>query len=282
MKLDTVVIGELDRHLLANGDSGSGYVKDTRDNTGWHPSELGGCERCLVLEKSGVLGKASPVSSVGRRIFDVGHHFGYMMQSYFYDMGILLGEWKCRVCKHIWEDLDNPSPRICPNCGQKLRIWINLDYREVPISVPEYDIKGHGDALILARSRKRLVELKTIKSRTVATPKTTDCFEDLNAPVYHHLLQLNLYLFGKGIEDGIFLYGCKNDQKIREFPIKLLENLYVTPQLEKIKRMNEHISNKTVPARELDRVKSAGECRWCDLSELCFSVVGWKLSDFIK
>lgn len=292
MKTDTVLVGEIDRYLM-KPNKGSGFVKDDRAKNVWHPSSLGGCPRALIMQMEGIPKSNGKISAVGQRIFDVGHHFGYMIQEYFYDMGILYGEWKCRKCEHRWTDLfKNPSPKVCPNCGEKLWIWYNLDYLEVPVYDEEYNIKGHADCLVKTLGKFRVVELKTIKNRTKGTSQKSVTYDELNKPKDNHIWQVQLYTYSlkkeaekqlEKLEDIVVLYGAKNDQGIKEFKLRLMEDMYIKPQLEKITMMEEHIRKGIIPNRPKGCTsKSSYGCRFCDYKDLCYSTESNKIKDFMK
>jgi len=292
MKAETVLVGEIDRYLM-KPSAGSGYVKDERETGVWHPSSLAGCERSLIFSKVGIPATSQPISALAQRIFDTGHHFGYMIQGYLYEMGILYGEWKCRACGHRWTDLfTNPSPRVCPSCKEDLYIWYNLDYLEVPVRNEKYGIVGHSDGIVKTLGKFRVLELKTIKNRTKATHPSSITYDDLNEPKQDHLWQVSLYTYlinekakevGEKVEDAVILYGAKNDQGLKEFRIKLMPELYVQPQLDKILMMEKHIEEGTVPDRPAGCTeKSSWDCKYCGYKDLCYSTESNKIEDFKK
>jgi len=272
MKADTVLIGELDRYLL-KPSKGSGYVKDDREQGCWHPSSLSGCIRSLFLQRVGVPSKDKP-SSQGKRIFDVGHHFGYILQEYLYDMGILYGEWRCKECGERWTDLfENPSPRVCPHCGKKLYIWSNLDYLEVPIEDDENNVKGHADALIKTLGVYRVAEFKSIKNRDAKTSPRAVTYDDLTQPKDDHRWQVQYYTWvlskkaeelGYRCEDCLVLYMSKNTQELKEYPMKLMYELYVSPQVEKLNKLNVCLAQNVIPEKPV-----GCDCRWCGYKDVC-------------
>ena len=275
MKADTVLVGELDRHLL-KPSRGSGYVKDEREQGCWHVSSLAGCVRSLMLQRMGIPCADKP-SAVATRIFDVGHHFGYILQEYLYDMGILYGEWQCKECGHRWTDLfENPSPSECPHCGKKLRIWDNLNYLEVPVSDEENNVLGHADGLIKTQGAYRIVEFKSIKNRDVKTSPSSVTFNDLSQPKDEHRWQVQYYTWrineeakkqGYRCEDCLVLYMAKNTQELKEYPMKLMPDLFVAPQIEKLNLLNKLLKERTVPPKPQD-----ADCRWCSYKDICSKI----------
>jgi hypothetical protein len=283
MKKQTVLLGELDRFLMSLESQDYGFREFLRTSYGdgpnrgrgeFHPSQISvESPRCIVLDKIGAPCTGKRVDAKGRRIFDVGHHFGFMLQEYLWTMGILLGEWRCRECTHRWLDPDNPSPRKCPNCGKELWIWVNLDYLEYPVSIPEYSIKGKADAVLLTESGKRVLEIKTIKNRTMRGEQSY-CFEALVEPLEGHLKQVNMYMHGLDIDSGLVLYGAKNTQELKEFPVKKMFELYVQPQLETVMEVKSALENKVLPPRVCQKITEA-PARWCVYNEACFSDKGF-------
>lgn len=292
MKTETVLAGEIDRHLM-NPKRKTGFNEDARERGVWHPSSLAGCERALVFGMKGFKPRANAVSSLGQRIFDTGHHFGYMIQEYLYEMGVLYGNWRCRECKHRWADwFENPSPRKCPSCGTETYIWYNMDYMEVPVRDEENNIAGHSDGIIKTQGKFRVLELKTIKNRTAGTPPTSVTYDDLNEPHKAHLWQIGMYIHlinkeaekvGEKVENGVVMYGAKNDQGLKEFRIRPLYELYVEPQYEKIKRMDKAISEGVVPNRPEGCInKSSWDCRFCNYNHICYETESNLIDDFKK
>lgn len=272
MKAETVLVGELDRHLM-KPSKGSGYVKDDREVECWHISNLSGCVRSLMLQRLGVPSE-DKVSSKMTRIFDVGHHFGYILQEYLYDMGILYGEWRCKHCRERWIDLfRNPSPKICPHCGKPIHIWDSVDYLEVPVEDKENNVMGHADALIKTQGVFRVVEFKSIKNRDIKTSQSAVTFDDLTQPKEAHRWQVQYYAYiigklareqGERVEDCLVLYMAKNTQELKEYPMRCMPDLYVAPQIEKLNLLNSLLAKGEVPKRP-----DNADCSWCGYKKIC-------------
>lgn len=278
-KKPSVVLGELQTYLMYKPDVHE--LEEPRADA-WHPSGLTGCPRQLLLSRYGVApDKVEKPAANKVMVFDVGHHFGYMMQEYFYGMGILFGAWKCLKCDHEWVDLDqNPSPRICPKCGEKLWIWYNLRYKEVPLTIPELGIVGKADAKIFIRNTMHLVELKTIRSNS---REGAYGYEGLSSPIPAHLYQLNLYMYAAGVSKGVFMYGNKNDQNIKEFPVSLMQDIYVQPVLDKVSYMNRYYIGRKVCPRPSEALEDKmGFCKGCEYLKICWGVNSENPRDYIR
>lgn len=283
-RIESVLVGDLDKYLLSLNQRPSSHGElDGK----FHPSQLAtGCTRALTLMMMKVAPKADSVAAKGRRIFDVGTDFGRRVQSYLWDMGILEGDWHCRKCGHEWHTVAVESPRVCPDCGATLSLWYNLDYNEIEIlgrfnrsdfapasaETPDsqvIEVVGHADGR-LKLSPVRLLEVKTIKNRDQKTHPATVCFDELVGPKDEHLRQLNMYMFCEGVEYGVFLYGAKNTQDVKEFQVKMQYELYVKPQLEKAAYILDCLDNRELPLRKCME-QGKGDAKYCNHCESCFS-----------
>ena len=275
-----VLLDEVDRFLESGKKKPRGVINDDREKNVWHVSQLHGCIRAIMFQRFGFKSK-DKVTAKGEKIFDTGHSFGYTAQEYLYYMDKLYGKWRCRLCGHKWVDMEEPSPRECPNCGEKLYIWHNLSYLEVPARDDELGIAGHADAVTKTKGKKRVVELKTIKNRTERTHPNSTCFEDLNEPKEGHLWQISMYMHLLDVRHGVIWYRGKNDQRDKEFTIRLQEELHIDPQIRKVKKLNEHFEEKTMPSRpEFATGKNCWDCKYCGYKDLCYSLDSEDLQDY--
>ena len=274
------VIGKIDRYLISLDGKLLLDKPDDRAKDCFHPSELSTteCVRKLVYSWLKVVpsnpGKIEPRI---KRVFDVGHHKGFILQQYFWDMGILEGKWECIKCDHQWWDV---SPKQCPECGKKLFIWDNLKYLEVPIYNRKWNIKGHADGIIIVDGKRILIELKSIKNRDEKTPEDSIAFEDLSSAKLEHVHQANMYIDALDeetggnetgvpfIERGIIIYFAKNNQLIKEFPIHKMD-IMLAPSYNKINATNHALANGYLPERAGDK-KSCGTCQYCPFKNLCW------------
>ena len=268
------IIGKIDRYLISLKGKPFLEKENDREQGVYHPSELttNKCTRALVYKWL-----KTPVSNPnnndpkGRRIFDVGHHFGYILQGYFWDMGILEGNWECVVCRHKWWDL---SPKTCPNCGRKLFIWDNLKYLEVPVRNKKWNVAGHADGIVHLDGERVVIELKSIKNRDVKTSEKAVTFEDLNQAKIEHVGQANLYIDGLNemghddIKAGRIIYFAKNTQELKAFPITKMNEI-LNPLYLKIDLVNRSLESRTLPERA-GRIKSDPICRYCPFKNYCW------------
>lgn len=268
------VLDDLERYIMRKGPGlDLGYSYEERAKGVFHPSTLSSvaCLRALVYSMLNTPASNPQHNINGEFIFGAGHDFGRRLQGYFWDMGVLLGKWRCVSCNYEWLDMEKPSPRICPSCGIALEIWYNLHYLEVPLYNKEYNIVGKADAAILRGNKKVLGEFKTIKNRDLNTRKETICFDDLVSPKREHLLQLNLYLhmaedLYKGFDEGFFIYGAKNTNRSKIFEIRYIPEL-AYQMFNKAAMVTEHIKQEVLPNVLGDR--NCLECRFCKWKDFC-------------
>jgi hypothetical protein len=271
------ILGKMDRYLLSlNGERMRGKPENRAKNC-FHPSELStnGCIRSMVYKWLNTPAtNQQTVQARGRRIFDTGHHYGYILQQYFWDMDILEGKYEATCCGHEWWAI---SPRQCPNCGKELEIWKNLFYLEVPIQNKKWNIIGHSDGILNVAGERILIELKSIKNRDAKTSDKAVTFEDLQSAKLEHVYQTNLYMdaldeeFGHGgkyIDRAIIIYFAKNTQEMKEFPIFKMD-MMLSPSYTKINQVNQALHEGYLPERA-GRIKSDPTCRYCSFKDYCW------------
>lgn len=267
------IIAKVDRYLLSLDGKLMLERDDEREKECFHPSELttNDCVRSIVYNwiKAPITNKNTIQPRI-KRVFDVGHHKGFILQQYFWDMGLLEGNWECIKCNHKWWDV---APKICPNCNSKLFIWYNLHYLEVPIHNKQWNVKGHSDGIIVVDGKRVLLEFKSIKNRDSQTPEHSVCFEDLNSARPEHVQQANLYMDaldseGIEIERGIIIYFAKNNQLLKEFPIRKMD-MMLKPSYDKILAVNHALENRYLPERA-GTMKSDRICMYCPRKDLCW------------
>lgn len=274
------LLQEIDRYLMYRDGADIGRSYEVRAEGYHHPSVLASfdCLRQYVYSWIDAKRSNPSINAKGKRIFHTGNDFGYRIQGYLYEMGILIGEWLCTACEYRWMDLDDPSPNYCPKCGRELEIWYNLHYLEIPLLDDEEKMAGKADAGVLREGKKTLWEFKTIKNRDQRTSSYANTYEDLVQPLDHHNTQFNLYmylankLYGKNKDDftsGGFVYISKNTQDWKEFNLTLMDEVI---QKAKVKRdlVEQHVADKTLPERAgMD--KTDRFCRFCQWLDLCWT-----------
>lgn len=225
------LLGDIERHLMARpvGD---------RSTTVLHPSEIikrDWCKRASYFLLNGETKIAEKPPLRLQSIFDEGHYIHAKWQSYFQEMGVLHGMFKCDVCDHItW----GTSPSECGTCQAPAK---KLVYAEVTLFDDALRIKGHTDGWIRGIGPDTLIEIKSIGPGTIraeapqlmqaADGDFMKAWGQIKRPFGSHVLQGQMYLElmkrmgmenseGNPIDEITFLYELKADQSYKEFNVK--------------------------------------------------------------
>jgi CRISPR-associated protein Cas4 len=147
---------------------------------------------------------------------------------------------------------------------------IEVVMKEAPLKDKERNISGKLDALIKFNNRFYVLEIKSINRYG---------FDEIirQGPNEDHTIQLQLYLhFVKNTyqidtQQGILLYKCKDTARFYDFIIDYNENV-VQDFFEKLKIVEEHLRNKTLPERQYERTD--WHCRYCEYRQTCWAGIG--------
>ena len=219
----TRLLGDIERHLLKRpvGD---------RDYTVLHPSDMikrDWCKRSSYFLLRGHERIAERPNLRLQSIFDEGHAIHAKWQSWFQEMGVLHGKFRCVSCHEItW----GTSPSECSKCG-----WKTLEYAEVTLVDKDLRIAGHTDGWIKGIGDDCLIEIKSIGPGTIraeapelmmdADGDFMKAWNSVRKPFGPHVLQGQLYLelmkrMGNPVDEIVFLYELKADQSYKEFTVK--------------------------------------------------------------
>ena len=264
-KANTRLIGEIERHLMRRPEG-------DRSTLVLHPSEIIKSDFCHRYSYYLLTGGKKKGTKPGLRlqsIFDEGHAIHHKWQTWFREMDVLFGEWKCMVCKEITEGI---SIAQCEHCGSMI-----LEYGEVTLKDEELRIEGHTDGWIRGIDDDCLIEIKSIGAGTLrfeapdilydADGDVTKAWKNIRRPFRGHLLQGQMYLelakrmFGEDAPNEIvFLYELKADQDYKEFTIKadydVVRRIFTAAE-----KINEAVSEKKMPKCNVN----PGGCKQCDL-----------------
>ena len=221
-KTNRRLVGDVERHLLSRP------LGDRRTDV-LHPSEIikrDWCRRASYFLLKGHTKIQNRPNLRLQSIFDEGHAIHAKWQNWFYEMGVLHGQFKCQACgKLTW----GTSPDMCEICQSK-----NLVYAEVTLVDDSLRIAGHTDGWIKGIGDDCLIEIKSIGPGTIRN-ENPDLFRDssdfmaawknVRRPFNSHLLQGQVYLelmrrMGHDVKEIVFLYELKADQDYKEFAIK--------------------------------------------------------------
>lgn len=221
-KTNRRLLGDVERHMLQR-------PQGDRSTVVLHPSEIIKRDWCKRASYYLLKGYPKLTERPGLRlqsIFDEGHFIHDKWQTWFYEMGVLHGKFKCQACGKItW----GTSPDICEICQHRV-----LKYAEVTLEEPKLRIAGHTDGWIKGIGNDCLIEIKSIGPGTIRA-EAPDLFQEsqdmmaawknIRRPFNSHLLQGQMYLelinrMGHEIDEIVFIYEFKADQDYREFAIK--------------------------------------------------------------
>jgi len=219
------LLGDIERHLLARpvGD---------RSTTVLHPSEIikkDWCKRASYFLLNGYTKIADKPALQLQSIFDEGHAIHAKWQSYFQEMGVLHGRFKCLECDKItW----GTSPQECESCQAPVS---KLVYDEVTLVDNELRIAGHTDGWIKGIGDDTLIEIKSIGPGTIrsespgllydANGDFMEAWKNINRPFSSHIMQGQVYLellkrMGTPVNEIVFIYELKANQSYKEFTVK--------------------------------------------------------------
>lgn len=222
------VLTPLERYLITK-------PRDTsRSTTVLHPSEMvrdDWCHRASYFLLQGRTPAEEPASRRSLKtqlVFGEGHAIHHQWQSWFGDMGVLYGMWKCRKCPYsFWAQ----SPKECPICQHT-----QLDYREVPVSSSKHWISGNADGWIKGCGEDLLLEIKSVGEGTFRFEDKDLWYEsgqnfetawrNLKAPFLKHIMQVQVYLKlleimeKDGPQEAVLIYQAKPNQEVKEFIVR--------------------------------------------------------------
>jgi hypothetical protein len=266
-----------------------------------HPSAMSSSDWCHRHDFYGIIGSDKSSARGGattfRRelIYDYGHGIHNKYQTWFWEMGILWGRWKCDSCAGLGEVATwlGWSPDECPNCGAE-RPYITYD--EVPLGVKKYRLGGHADGLVYDGQKNVLIEIKSIGigslrfdaprlyERYVSQDLTLDqVWYRIQRPFGKHLRQGLIYLAEiqekypeLEVDDIVFIYEWKPNQDTKSFSVKQNPRI-VDPLLEKAAQVTEAVkvyndSGEVQPPPRPEWAESiTGKvCKSCDYRGICW------------
>ena len=249
-----------------------------------HPSDMAKTDWCgrhdyyritdTPVERSS---KANPSFNM-QNVFAEGHSIGAKWTGWLWDMGVLVGDWKCKECGHRWYD---KSPLACQFCKSE-----RLEYREYPLRRERYLVEGHADAAVHLPEDRSLVEVKSIGIRTLAFEaprlyqqylngeKVEDIWFAINHPFGSHMRQGQLYLWMAWplYEQIVFIYESKFHQQTKEFVVEYNKS-FIAPVLETAREVAQGVRSGVTPDRPIWAEAPDGKvCASCVYRRTCWSI----------
>ena len=264
-KADTRLIGDIERHLMRRPEG-------DRSTLVLHPSEMIKPDFCHKYSYYLLTGGKKKSNKPGLRlqsIFDEGHAIHHKWQTWFQEMGVLYGDFKCQAC-------NVSTTGISPTCAKCSR-YDTMLYKEVSLVDNSLRISGHTDGWIKGIGDDCLIEIKSIGAGTLrfeapdllydADGDVTKAWKNIRRPFRGHLLQGQMYLelarrmFGEEApKEIVFLYELKADQDYKEFTIKadydVVSRIFLAAE-----KINEAVTAGVSPKCNV----SPDGCKQCDL-----------------
>ena len=249
-----------------------------------HPSDMAKPDWCgrhdyysITGAPVGKAAKANPSFRMNN-VFAEGHAIHGKWQTWFWEMGVLVGMWLCKECGHLWYDM---SPAACQFCKSE-----RLVYKEYPLRHNNFMVEGHADAAVHLPEDKALVEIKSIGIRTLAfeAPRlyqrylngetAEDIWFSISHPFGSHMRQGQLYLWmaWPAYERIIFIYESKFHQQTKEFVVDYNKS-FIAPVLETAKDVAQGIRAGIAPDRPI-WAKAPGDkvCASCVYRSTCWEL----------
>lgn len=179
------------------------------------------CRRLKIGQLAGFVNiyydKPTPRTQTG---FDLGTQLHDLVQSYFWEVGMLKGTFECLKCDKLYHD--QVSPITCPS-GKVTHIKKHLRYREVKAQNEEFSLYGRSDGILVMEKDEELLEIKSLPAKPFKNPNNFQFyFDDLEeqGPRENHIIQLTLYMLMLKIYKGHLFYISKNDGQIKTYAIE--------------------------------------------------------------
>lgn len=258
-KVESRLLGPLDRHLMAKVDDGS------RRSDVLHPSEIVKSDWCHRASYHLLRGAEKPAETKRLRsetVFSTGHEVHAKYQRWLYEMGVLVGDYSCRACKHRWQDR---SPLACPNCK-----GIACTYDEVQVISDRHRIHGKADGLVEGLGDPFVLEIKSIGPGTLRMEQPQlladhdgdilKAWRDIKRPFLGHRRQVTLYAEILQVDDIVILYELKATNEVREFVIKRNPAL-IEDVLEAALDLDYAVRNERIPDCNVGGEKLCTKCK---------------------
>jgi hypothetical protein len=278
-----LLLPQIERHVMKT-------MKDSRPDDHslhhMHPSDMAKVDWCgrhdyyrITDTPVGRVGKANPSFRMNN-VFAEGHTIHAKYQDWLYEMGVLVGVWRCRACGHQWFDR---SPAVCPACQVD-----RVSYKEYPLRHSLYMVEGHADGAVHLDTDAVLIEIKSIGIRTLAfeAPRlyqrylngesAEDIWFSISHPFATHMRQGQLYLWmaWPAYEKIVFIYESKFHQQTKEFVVSYNKS-FILPVLETAKDVAQGVRAGIAPDRPIWATGPTDKvCKSCVYRSTC-----WQLED---
>jgi len=284
VKLNDCLTKDLDNYLTTFKEESDRAVNVNS------PSSAGGCLRANYFART-LGGNTMVVDARLRRVFDNGTHVHLRLQKYLTDMKKLIMDEAPVI---------NDKYQIQGHTDGIIRLSVNeLALLEIKSMKESYftKLKAVWDShmsqasmyLYCIEQRRKDIRRKysTLSSFNFSVQTRAKYFakkyqhlvdgkqytkaQKINFRVETHLkIDSLLYCTSEPINKVIFLYECKNTQKLKEFTFNRIPTLE-KEILKDYEIINDAISKGVPPKRDIERTKGCSECRYCNFQIDCFN-----------
>lgn len=185
----------------------------------------------------------------------------------------LIGSWKCKQCSDtVGKAAHEGASRVfmpdCCKCGSE-----KFTYIEETVSNSRYGISGHPDSFLIFNEKYYIGEIKT--ARSIGYNKIRNKTHESVDSTY--LLQLRIYLWLTGYNDGMFIFinkdaspSLKHDHYLTCIPVKHDQKIINERVIRWIEILRENIELQKIPKREICSKPTDRRAKDCGVANRCF------------
>lgn len=241
------------RRCAASGHPGWLWIKEGRDASDIHPSQITRCIKTLVYACTGMQDQAEEyIDPRLQRIFDLGHAWHDVMQKYG-----KRGAWGDPENYHKEHPID---PDAVAHDGTPI----------LPLAY-QYWIKGAADALLEKYICRNVPGIGDVSLRVVHEYKTINStqYGKLIRPKPEHKFQATIYSAVFDVPIVVYLYTNKDNCQTADFPVAF-DNSIWNEITSKISSVQHYVNNGQMPPwEETSATKNPSECMECGFRKTC-------------
>lgn len=149
---------------------------------------------------------------------------------------------------------------------QGLLFWAGmLDEAEVPITIPEFNVRGTMDGVCTHAQRgKHGLEIKGANSRSYK-------YIIENGPKYEHLLQIHAYMIGSGLDLWSLIYENKDTNEWKEFVVEQDDEI-TGKVIHELNELTTSLLYEVLPDPLDECIEKRGRYRSCAYRHKCLKI----------
>lgn len=290
LKSEGYIIKKLDQYLLAMNDRDGDRRWDINS-----PSSASKCPRGIVYSRLGMESDANAIDARTRRIFDNGTETHERLQKYMMDEGMLKMDEVPVFLDRL--QIQGHTDGLLELSRYELGILeiktINTNGFSKLVDAKEEHKEQALVYMVCLEERRKWLKDKFSTEEELMAYLVSEEYHTFIENHYKHMeggqkfsrgekLQFKyeqhmkadrlLWNTPRPINKMIFLYEDKNTQELKEFTVKLDEQLWADLE-DKFEYINEFVAKKEVPPRPDEaKSKSCNHCRWCNFKTECWIV----------